>query len=276
MRKRAVFLDIDGTLTEPGSNVPPASALQAIEMARRNGHLIFLCSGRNYDMLKPLLQYEFDGFVASSGGYIVCNEETIFDCPMTEKQRVKIMDVLKGNGIYCTIECKDGTYTDEGFKDFLRENAKENGNSELLRWRMQLEKTLNIRPMSEYGGQPVYKIVIMSPKEESVWQAKKAIAQEFEICIQDNNGQGYVNGEVVNRKFDKGQALERVCSYLNVPVCDSIAFGDSMNDREMIEASGLSVCMENGSEALKKIADEICPSVNDNGIWHAFQKFHLI
>ena len=120
MRKRVVFLDIDGTLTVPGSNVPPESALQAIEKARKNGHLIFLCSGRNYDMLKPLLQYEFDGFVASSGGYIVCNGETIFDCPMTEKQRVKIMDVLRDNGIYCTVECKDGTYTDEGFKDFLR------------------------------------------------------------------------------------------------------------------------------------------------------------
>lgn len=159
MRRRVVFLDIDGTLTEPGKNVPPASALKAIEMARRNGHSIFLCSGRNYDMLKPLLLYEFDGFVASSGGYIVCNGKTIFDCPMTEEQRIRVMDTLKNHGIYRTIECKDGTYTDEGFKDFLKESAKENGNSELLRWRVQLEKTLNIRPMSEYAGQPVYKSV---------------------------------------------------------------------------------------------------------------------
>ena len=276
MRKRVVFLDIDGTLTEPGSNVPPESAIKAIEMARGNGHLIFLCSGRNYDMLKTLLQYGFDGFVASSGGYIVCNGETIFDCPMTEEQRIRIMDVLKGHGIFCTVECKDGTYTDEEFKDFLRENAKENGNSEMLRWRIQLEKNLNMRPMNEYDGQPVYKIVIMSPEEESARQAREAIAEEFEICIQDSTGQGFTNGEVVNRKFDKGQALERVCSYLDIPVCDSIAFGDSMNDREMIEAAGLSVCMENGSETLKKIADEICPSVNDDGIWNAFQKYHLI
>lgn len=48
------------------------------------------------------------------------------------------------------------------------------------------------------------------------------------------------------------------------------------NDREMLEAAGLSVCMANGSDALKRIADDICPSVKDDGIWHACQKYHLI
>ena len=35
-------------------------------------------------MLMPLLKYGFDGVVASSGGYIRCGEEVIYDCPMTE------------------------------------------------------------------------------------------------------------------------------------------------------------------------------------------------
>ena len=54
---KLVFLDIDGTLTPPGSNVPPQSALDAIARARANGHKVFLCTGRNLDMLKPVLQY---------------------------------------------------------------------------------------------------------------------------------------------------------------------------------------------------------------------------
>ena len=65
MNGKLLFLDIDGTLTEPGYNVPPASALDAIRKAQKNGHKVYLCSGRNKAMLKPLLAYGFDGYVVS-------------------------------------------------------------------------------------------------------------------------------------------------------------------------------------------------------------------
>lgn len=276
MIRKIIFLDIDGTLTEPGSNEPPDSAIWAIKEARAQGHLVFLCTGRNYNMLLPLLKYEFDGIVASSGGYIECQKEVIYDCPMTEQQKQTAMCILKDNGIYRTVECMDGSYTDEGFKEFLRANAAEGSNSELLRWREQIEKSLNILPMNEYKGQPVYKIVFMSRSKEQLAQPQKLLASDFEFCIQDENKHGFINGEVVNRQFDKGKAIERVCNYLNIPLCDSFAIGDSMNDKEMLEAAGISICMQNGSENLKKLADDICPSVQENGIYNAFLKHHLV
>lgn len=276
MEKRIIFLDIDGTLTEPGSNEPPESAVRAIEQARGLGHYVFLCTGRNYDMLSPLLKYDFDGVVASSGGYIECGKEVIYDCPMTEKQKLTAMEVLKRNGIYRTVECMDGSYTDEGFKDFLREHANEGSNSELLRWREQIEKSLNILPMKEYRGQPIYKIVIMSPSLELLDEPREVLSEDFEFCIQDADKHGFVNGEVVNRQFDKGKAVIRVCEHLGIPLYNSVAIGDSMNDREMLETAGLSICMENGSAELKKLVDDICPSVKDGGIRYAFLKHHLI
>lgn len=139
MSKKIIFLDIDGTLTEPGSNVPPASALEAVKNARKAGNLVFLCSGRNYGMLSPLLQYGFDGAVASAGGYIVCGDQVIYDCPMTEEQKSKVMKVLKENGVFRTAECVDGAYADEGFEDFLKESFGKNGSSELLRWREMIK-----------------------------------------------------------------------------------------------------------------------------------------
>lgn len=276
MEKRIIFLDIDGTLTEPGSNEPPESAVRAIEQARGLGHYVFLCTGRNYDMLSPLLKYDFDGVVASSGGYIECGKEVIYDCPMTEKQKLTAMEVLKRNGIYRTVECMDGSYTDEGFKDFLREHANEGSNSELLRWREQIEKSLNILPMKEYRGQPIYKIVIMSPSLELLDEPREVLSEDFEFCIQDADKHGFVNGEVVNRQFDKGKAVIRLCEHLGIPLYNSVAIGDSMNDREMLETAGLSICMENGSAELKKLVDDICPSVKDGGIRYAFLKHHLI
>lgn len=276
MTKKVIFLDIDGTLTVAGSNVPPKSALRAIRAAQEKGHLVFLCTGRNYDMLKPLLEYQLDGVIASAGGYICCGQQVIYDCPMTQEQQRLVLDTLEENGIFRTVECLDGSYTDDGFKEFLQEHADENGNSELLRWRRQIEEELNIRSMREYAGQPVYKVVVMSPDMKRLDSAKERLEQDFMFCIQDADWQTIVNGEVLNRQFDKGKAVVRVCEYLHIPVEDSIAFGDSMNDKEMMEMAGYSVCMENGSDTLKKLADEVCPSVEQDGLYHAFTRLGLI
>ena len=276
MKRRIIFLDIDGTLTEPGSNEPPESAVRAIRQARNAGHYVFLCTGRNYGMLSPLLRYGFDGIAASSGGYIECHGKVIYDCPMTEQQKRSAMEILKEHGVFRTVECREGSYTDEGFKVFLKDHADEGSNSELLRWREQIEKSLNILPMEAYQGQPVYKIVVMSPSEEQLEEPKKLLAADFSFCIQEENQGGFINGELVNKKFDKGKAVQMVCDYLGIPVCDSIAVGDSMNDREMLAAAGLGICMENGSEGLKKLADDICPPVQKGGIREAFRKHHLI
>lgn len=276
MNKKVIFLDIDGTLTEPGSNQPPASAVWAIEQARKQGHYVFLCTGRNYDMLSPLLKYGFDGVIASSGGYITCNDKVLYDCPMTECQKQTAMELLEKHGIFRMVECMDGSYTDEGFKEFLRNHAGEGSNSEMLRWREQIEKSLNILPMKEYKGQPIYKIVIMYQSEDQLAEPKAVLASDFDFCIQDGNHYGYVNGEVVNKQFDKGKAVAKVCEHLQIPLSDSVAFGDSMNDIEMMETAGLSICMENGSETLKKMADAVCPSVKNDGLRTAFLKYHLI
>ena len=149
MRKKVIFLDIDGTLTEPGCNEPPASAIEAIQKARANGHYVFLCSGRSYAMLKQLLKYGFDGVIASAGGDIRIGERVIYDCPMEMELAKEALAVLRKNGVYCTIECTSGSYKDMGFDTFLEEHAGEGANSEMLRWHRQMERELSIHPMSE-------------------------------------------------------------------------------------------------------------------------------
>ena len=99
MSKKVIFLDIDGTLAEPGHSEPPASAIEAVRKAQAAGKLVFLCSGRNYGMLSSFLEYGFDGVVASAGGYILCGENVIYDCPMTDTQRIKTMDTLSESGL---------------------------------------------------------------------------------------------------------------------------------------------------------------------------------
>lgn len=275
MSQKIIFLDIDGTLCQPGSNVPPASALEAIQKAQKAGNLVFLCTGRNLGMLSPLLPYGFDGVVGSSGGYITCGDSVIYDCPMTPEQQKTAMEVLAKNGVFRTVECRDRSYTDEGFKDFLREKAQRESNSEVLRWREQIEKDLGIRPMSEYRGDPIYKMVLMCENRAQLDEPVAVLSEDFAIVIQDDEAHGYINGEMVLRCFDKGQAVRRVCAHYGIPLEDTYGFGDSMNDKEMIETVGRSVVMANGSNALKAMADEICPAVDEDGLYIAFKRNHL-
>lgn len=47
----------------------------------------------------------------------------------------------------------------------------------------------------------------------------------------------------MNRKFDKGKGIERVCEYLNISAADTVGVGDRANDEAMLRTVGLSVCM---------------------------------
>ena len=269
-----VFLDIDGTLTPPGSNVPPSSAAEALRLARAAGHKLFLCTGRNLGMLRPLLRYGFDGAVASAGGYVFCGEELLFDCPMTEDQKERALRLFDEGGVLRTIEAKDASYCDEGMGEFLQRSS--GGNSELLRWRRQLEKDLGFRPMREYDGKPVYKILFSCARPEQLGTARAALERDFFFLVHDDPGAGCVNGELINRRFDKGRGVRRIAAALETPLAETVGFGDSMNDREMIETVGLGVCMANGSPGLKALADRVCPAVEEDGLARAFRDLGLI
>ena len=275
MNKKLIFLDIDGTLTTPGCNVPPESALEAIRASREAGHKVFLCTGRNYDMLSPLLKYGcFDGAVASGGGYVFCGDQVLYDCPMSDEQKETALRLFKEQGVLRTIEAKDASYCDEGMGEFLQQCS--GGNSELLRWREALEKDLGIQPMSQYDGRPIYKVVFICRKAEQLAPAIEALENDFYFLVQDMMGADCLNGELINRKFDKGLGIRRMCEALGYALEDTVGFGDSMNDLEMIETVGTSVCMANGSPQLKKRSQIVCPSVQEDGLARAFQDLDLV
>ena len=116
----------------------------------------------------------------------------------------------------------------------------------------------------------------VSPNAARLREPMRALEDEFDFCLQGTDQFGAINGELISHAFNKGLAIERLCRYLDFPVQDTIAFGDSMNDLEMIQAAGLGICMANGSEELKKIADEVCPAVDEDGLYKAFVQHDLI
>ena len=74
------------------------------------------------------------------------------------------------------------------------------------------------------------------------------------------------NVEINAKDADKGQALRRLCGHLGISPGDTAAFGDSSNDKEMLEAAGIGVAMENGDPALRQIADRVAPANDADGV----------
>ena len=106
-------------------------------------------------------------------------------------------------------------------------------------------------------------------------KAKSLLEKDFSFVMQEVKAHNCINGELINRKFDKGLGVRMVAEHYGVPIEDTYGFGDSMNDLEMIQTVGHSVCMENGAEALKVVSDMVCPPVDDDGLWKAFEKLEL-
>lgn len=65
MEQKIIFLDIDGTIAEPGGSVPVPSALEAMKRAKAKGHKVVLCSGRSRDVLHSMLDFDFDAVVTN-------------------------------------------------------------------------------------------------------------------------------------------------------------------------------------------------------------------
>jgi hydroxymethylpyrimidine pyrophosphatase-like HAD family hydrolase len=81
--------------------------------------------------------------------------------------------------------------------------------------------------------------------------------------------------EFLHPEGTKGHALRFLAAHYGIPIEETIAMGDAMNDHEMVEAAGLGVAMSNAVPALKAVADYVTLSNNEDGVKHVIEKFVL-
>lgn len=272
--KRILFFDIDGTLAIPGQD-PSKETVDAIRAARTNGHKAILCTGRTERSVPDAVrEIGFDGGIYSAGGRVIVDGKTISNHAMSRDMIEMIVTAMQKERLAFTLECLNENYIGGAGLLIPKKLDTDDSNSELQR--------MLIGPgtsrFSEYGNEPVYKVSFLAESQEQIVRMTNALDDRVKVVIFDNLVPDFplLAGEVSDKNIHKGLALQRVCDYFDTSLELSIAFGDSMNDEEMLLAAGVGVAMGNSVERVKALADQVCETCADNGVANALIRFGLV
>ena len=81
--------------------------------------------------------------------------------------------------------------------------------------------------------------------------------------------------ELYSAAVSKATGIEKVLEYLDVPLAESYAFGDGLNDIEMMSTVGNSMVMGNAEPELKAKADVVLPTVDEDGVAEGIYRYIL-
>jgi len=279
--KKIIFLDIDGTLMETSGYIPP-SAVAACREARKRGHLLYVCSGRNLaEIGDEILSIGFDGIASSGGAHVEIGGRVIFDTTMPPETVKQIAAFLESCKCGFALEKNEAILSNAHYVSFWeaiidRLDAKEKTSSFIP----HLLELIKSTPLPENCDDSYYKgvnkIVFAGSGSVSFAAVKRAFGGECEIFHSSFHYYGEEGGEIGPLGVHKGLALKKVAEHHGVSLADTVAFGDSDNDRPMFECAGVGVAMGNARDSLKAMAHIVTTSLVDDGIFNGFNKLGLI
>lgn len=263
--RRAAFFDIDGTLWNFRNEIPE-STIRALKLLQENNVLTFLNSGRTRAFItnENLLSIGFDGIVSGCGTMIEYHGETIFQRLLSKEQSSKTLEILRKYNFLPILEGPNYLYFE--YEDF----ADDIYGKKLLR---ELgEKRRSIREYEDDLEIQKFSCIAVPENARACYEELDAALNKAYIYLEHNA----TIVEVIPRGFHKGTGIEQVCSLLGIDIENTYAFGDSVNDHDMLRTAGHSIAMGNGTEETKAIAEYVTTSLDEDGIWNACRHFGLI
>lgn len=277
MKPKLIFIDIDGTLFDHAKDAIPESAKNAILSAKSKGHKIFLSTGRPYaDIDQEILNFPLDGMIVSCGAVVYVDNKPIYCKTYPQKELISLIQFMLDNDIGFSLDGIHKNYlSKEAFNCLSSLMFKNNEDSELSRAMMAKNNCFPFKEMKEADLEEVVKISIFTKNKESCEKLFQKIPESLVGFMYKNNHLHLYNGEISIKGITKATGLKKIATYLNKSIEDTIAIGDSLNDLDILQEAGLSICMGNGTDECKEIADFTTKHISDDGLAYALKYFNL-
>lgn len=257
MDKKIVFFDIDGTLLDLSKQIP-TSTKQAIKELKQNGVYLAIATGRAPFMFEDIREeLGIDSYVSFNGQYVVFEGKTIYNNPLGQEELKELYRKSSESGypmvfmneVTMRASEKDHSFIKESFgglqfdypdvdPDFLNENI-------------------------------IYQALMFCEKEQEIPFVKNHDAFHF-IRWHD------YSCDVLPGGGSKAVGVEKMVKAAGLDMADTYAFGDGLNDLEMLKEIGTGVAMGNAVPELKAVADYTTKHVEAGGIAEGLKHLKLI
>lgn len=252
---RLVATDMDGTLLDSQKRLPP----DFIPWVKNHPDIkTVIACGRQYFTLEKDFRPIRDSliFVCENGGLVYEKEKVLYRNIMSKPDIQSCLELIKHVPFATPILCGEtGAYVVPG----------ENSQELLLNAKMYYERLTCVDDLAPLvDEQDFVKIAIFFSGQhaEEEYPRFKAVNPEIASFL---SGDSWV--DLQNKTVNKGIAIQAIQKQYGIPPEECMAFGDFLNDYQMLQACGESYCMKNGHDDLKKIAKYITPYTNDeNGV----------
>ncbi len=261
MRYDLIALDVDGTLITDEYKVTDRTK-DAVRRAAEQGARIVLCTGRGAVSTLPLLEeLGLSGTVITHNGASTIDSVTRttiheFSYPVSEVETA--IRYCRRHGIHFDVNTAFELYVD-AIDDEVRSIY------------------------AKYYATPIEVGDVLQVKEPIAKFCIAARAHEMEQLMADwtdigndrlrliRSGNYYL--DIIHPMANKGNALKALADKLDIPAERVLAIGNYDNDIEMLEFAGLGIAMDNSPDEVKRCADTVTLSNNEEGVALALEKY---
>ena len=255
---RAVFFDIDGTLTDFTTHAIPDRVFEVLAALQKKGIRLFIATGRAKDGLSVLNHFPFDGYITLNGQFCFCQDgESIYENTINPEAIRILLRELDVNPVPC------------GFQ--LRDKRIFNFRNELVDEIHAITRN-DDAPAGDITGideKPVYQVMIFMDEQQ-----EKHLLAKLPGCRSSRWYPTFF--DLSPEGGTKVLGMDLFCERFGIRREETMAFGDGGNDLEMIRHAGIGVAMGNANEVLKNAADYVTAASGEGGIEQALRHYGLL
>ncbi len=254
---KAVFFDIDGTLTSFRTHEIPDSAFEALRQLKANGIRVFIATGRAKDGLEVLKGFPFDGYITLNGQYCFTPEKVVYENTIDHDDLVIFQKEIEKDPVPC------------GY--IMRDRKVFNFRNELVDAVHAITHN-DAHPagdVSKVLEEKIYQVMVFMDEER-----EKKLLAKLKHCTSARWYPTFFDLSPLGGTKVRG--MDCFAEYFGFDISETLAFGDGGNDREMLAHAGFSAAMANASDEVKQIASWVTDDADHDGIMKALKHFELI